>query len=95
MSWLFILIGNYGNIGSGVSSSGIQKEIGFCLQVNTFKGNFDIFWKRSNAEPKKIGHIFTKKPFQTWLIWKVPIIKKIVLLGEKSTLDFSSQQVFD
>ena len=69
MSWLFILIGNYGNIGSGSSSSGTQKEIGFCLQVNTFKGNFDFFEKE--IMPSRQNKLY-KLDYCTW---KESIIK--------------------
>ena len=55
----------HGNIGCGVSSSGILNQVYFLLKVNRFKINLNGFLKWNTAEQRaaestKIGPIFAK-----------------------------------
>ena len=43
VSWKEVWVIGYGNISGGVSSSGRQNKIHFCLGINKFKGIFCVF----------------------------------------------------
>ena len=65
---------------------GYKDPIDFCIKVKCFRGFFDGFLKMID------GPILINKPFQTSLVWKVPIVKSVFLIKTNS---FSSSQSFD
>ena len=50
----------YGSFGGGVLLLGIQNYVDFCIEVNRFSGNFDIFWNEIMPSLFLINDFFEK-----------------------------------
>ena len=61
----------YGNIGCGVSSAEIQKQIDFCLNLKIFKGNLDLFEMELMPSRQKLAYFL-----EIIISFKVPCLKR-------------------
>ena len=62
-----------------------------CLKVKGFKGFFDIFWNEMMASLHNLGLFLQNKLFETWIKWKIPMIKNVIWMGKKPRISYQDR----